>query len=94
MRVRAAYRIAVNPFGLDPFTPAPLNRIVDTEHEGALRHKSPNEQSEPKATGGTPTPASTAQYPVIVDKTALLAQADDPQTTRDGALARSEHRSQ
>jgi len=43
MRGRAAYRITIDPLGLDGLAASAFNRLVNTQHEGAFRYKRPNE---------------------------------------------------
>src|SRR4051794_38886268 len=92
MRMGTARRIAVNPFGLDSFAPAALNRIVDAQDNRTGGHKPSDKQTDEDATGLTATPASTTQHTMVVDKTVLTTQPDNAQTTRHGALSRSQHR--
>jgi hypothetical protein len=89
--VRTAHRITIDPFGWDVLAASALNRVINAQYDRAFRHKPLDQQSEQQTAGGAPTPVSTAQHPVLIDKAALPAQADDPQTTRDGALSRSEY---
>jgi hypothetical protein len=87
MRVRTAYRISVDSFGFDPFTPATLDRVIDTKHDWTRGYKPADQQPEQNTTRRAATPTSATQNTVIIHEATFLAAARNPQATGDCALA-------
>jgi hypothetical protein len=78
MGVGTAHRITIDPFGLDMFAPAALDRVVHAQHDRTRGHKAPDQQRQQKTACFPATPASTAQHTVIVDEVAITAAAHNP----------------
>jgi hypothetical protein len=91
MRVRTAYRISVDSFGFDAFTPGTLDRVIDTKHNWTRGYKPADQQPEQDTTRLAATSTSTTQNTVIIHEAMFLAVARNSQATRDCALAWSRH---
>src|SRR3954447_940950 len=59
MRVRAAHRIPIDAFGLDAFTAATLDGVIDAENNRTSGRKPSEQQAEKETAGFKATPAST-----------------------------------
>jgi hypothetical protein len=92
MAAFGADRIAVDPFGRNLLSSAPLQRLVDTQDERSIWHKGLHQQSQENAACILARPDCTAEHPVVEAELPFLLQADGWQSGGYGPLSRRKDR--
>src|SRR3954465_12739238 len=87
MGIGRADRIAIDAAGANPGSPAPLDGVIEPQHQRSVRDEGGQQHTKQDETGMATTPDGTVQSPMIVLKTMLTGQAHATQSTRDGPLA-------
>ena len=67
---------------------APLQRLIDADHQRAGRREGGRERAEQDAVGGQAGPGRAVEHPMVALEVRGLRQAQDPQGGRDRASAR------
>src|SRR3954463_4688640 len=91
MGIRRADRIAIDAAGANPCPPAPLDGVIESEHEPSARDEGGEQHTKQDETGMSTIPDGTVQSPMIVLKMMLVGQAHYPKSTGDGSLARGQN---
>jgi hypothetical protein len=86
VRMRAAYRIAIDAARLDFSTPASLDGVIESYQNRAGRSKELHEQAQQDATASSATPAGSVQHAMVVLKALLAAESQDAECRTDGPL--------
>src|SRR3954453_16722248 len=87
MGIRRADRIAIDAAGANTCPPAPLDGVIESEHEWSARDESGQQHTKQDETGMAATTDGTVQSPMIVLKMTLVGQAHHAESARDGSLA-------
>src|SRR3954468_22554248 len=91
MGIRRADRIAIDAAGANPCPPAPLDGVIESEHERSARDEGGQQHTKQDETGMATIPDGTAQSPMIVLKMSLVGQTHHAQNARDGSFAGGEN---
>src|SRR4051812_27952905 len=87
MGIGRADRIAIDAAGANSGSPAPLDGVIEPEHQRSAGDEGGQQHTKQDETGMATIPDGTVQSPMIVLKMMLIGQAHHPQGTRDGSLA-------
>jgi hypothetical protein len=82
--------ITIDAAGLDALAPAPLDRVVETQHHRAARRERRDQVPEQDAGAGVGRPGGAVEDAVEVDEATLMGTAHDTQQAGDRAPARSQ----
>src|SRR3954451_11886463 len=91
MGIRREDRIAIDAAGANPCPPAPLDGVIESEHERSARDGGGQEHTKQDETGMATIPDGTVQSPMIVLKMSLVGQTHHAQNARDGSFAGGEN---
>src|SRR3954454_2752639 len=87
MGIGRADRIAIDAAGANPGSPAPLDGVIEPQHQRSVRDEGGQQHTKQDETGMATTPDGTVQSPMIVLKMVLVGQPHHPKSTRDRSLA-------
>src|SRR4051794_35344486 len=79
MGIGRADRIAIDAAGANPGSPAPLDGVIEPQHQRSVRDEGGQQHTKQDETGMPTTPDGTVQSPMIVLKMMLV---DNPITRR------------
>src|SRR3954470_13116505 len=83
-------RIPINPARLDFGPPAPLDGVVEANHDRSRRHEGSNEEQQEAVRDGAGGPAPCAEHPVVDGEPRPLVETHDTQRRRDRPPTRGE----
>src|SRR3954447_13931174 len=91
MGIRRADRIAIDAAGANPCPPAPLDGVIESEHERSARDEGGQQHTKQDETGMATIPDGTVQSPMVILKMSLVGQTHHAQNARDGSFAGGEN---
>ena len=89
--VAGANGITIDAARLDLGPPAPLDGVIEADHDRSLRHEGGDQEQQEPVRDGAGRPAPLAEHAVVDGEARRLVEAHDAQRRRDRAPTRGEN---